>query len=174
MRALIYHVATTLDGFLAREDGSFDFFPTQGDHVDDYLASLASYGDAVMGKATYQVGLQFGVTDPYPMLRTHVLSRTLGPINDPKIHVVRDDAVGFVRELKQGDGKPIYLCGGAALASSLFAAQLIDEVRVKLNPVMLGHGLALAPGLGAPLPLHLIDTRTYTSGVVLLRYRTQA
>jgi hypothetical protein len=50
MRKLKYHVASTADGFIAREDGSFDCFPMEGDHVNEYLESLKSYGAVLMGR----------------------------------------------------------------------------------------------------------------------------
>ena len=62
MRKLVYHIATTADGFVARKDHSFDCFPMEGEHVNDYLASLAGYGTALMGRRTYELGLKFGVT----------------------------------------------------------------------------------------------------------------
>lgn len=170
MPALVYHVATTLDGFLAREDGSFDFFPTEGDHIADYVASLSSYGAVLMGRRTYEVGLRMGVTDPYPHLTTYVVSRTMKASPDGRVSLVRDDVAGFVRQLKEQPGQDLYLCGGGLLASTLFAAGLIDEVRLKVNPVLLGAGIQLAPGLGALLPLRLRSTRVYGSGVVLLSY----
>lgn len=64
------HVATTAAGFIVREDGSFDYFPTEGEHVADYLKSLQSYGAVLMGRNTYEVGLKVGVTDPYPHLKS--------------------------------------------------------------------------------------------------------
>ena len=100
MRTLKYHVASTADGFIAREDGSFDCFPAQGDHVDDYLESLKTYGAVLMGRKSYEVGLKMGVTDPYPHLKSYVFSRTMNMSPDPRVEIVRGDVAGFVRKLK--------------------------------------------------------------------------
>lgn len=190
LRKLKYHVAMTLDGFIAREDDSTDFFPhlSPPDHVMDYLDDLAStYDTVVMGRSTYEFGLKVGVTDPYPSMETHVCSRTMKESPSPRVNLVRDDAVGFVRELKsrpgqQKDmsrivraaqlrvGKDIYLCGGGILATTLFDAGLIDEVIIKVNPVLLGSGKALAPRLSQLVGLELLGTQTYQSGVVVLHY----
>lgn len=189
-RKLKYHVAMTLDGFIARDDDSVDFFPNLSppDHVMDYFDDLASaYDTVVMGRGTYEFGLKVGVTDPYPSLETHVCSRSMKESPDPRVHLVREDVVGFVRELKsrpgqQKDisrivraaqmsvGKDIYLCGGGLLATALFDAGLVDEVLIKLNPVMIGSGKALAPRLAQLVGLELLATKTYRSGVVLLHY----
>jgi dihydrofolate reductase len=193
MRKLKYHVAMTLDGFIAREDDSVDFFPNLSppDHVMDYFDDLASaYDTVIMGRGTYEMGLKVGVTDPYPSLETHVCSRSLKESPDPRVHLVREDVIGFVRELKsrpgqQKDmsrivraaqlsvGKDIYLCGGGLLATTLFDAGLIDEVLIKLNPVMIGAGKALAPRLSPLVGLELLSTKVYGSGVVLLHYNVK-
>jgi len=163
-------VATSVDGFIARTDHTFDCFPMEGAHVDDYLETLKAYDTVVMGRRTYEVGLRAGVSDPYPWMDTWVFSRTLGSSPSPRVRVVAEDPTLTVRRLEEGDGGPIYLCGGGALASSLFAAGLVDSVWVKLNPMVLGDGVPFAPGLRAQPRLTLTGTERYDSGVVLLRY----
>lgn len=91
----LLHGYTTVDKFIAREDGSFDFFLMEGDHVADLLklfpetipahlreklgiASENQIFDAVlMGRGTYEVGLKEGITNPYPQMKQYVVSRTL-------------------------------------------------------------------------------------------------
>lgn len=170
MRKLSYYVATSVDGFIAREDGSFDCFPGEGAHVQAYLDSLAGYGAVVMGRRTYQVGIDMGVTNPYPHMKTYVFSRSLSESPDPAVTLVSGDPAPVVRALKEEEGKPIYLCGGADLAAQLFAAGLVDEVVLKLNPLVLGEGIPFAATLPEPLRLELRDTRVYDSGVVFLWY----
>jgi len=171
MRKLKYHVASSADGFIAREDGSFDCFPGKGDHVAEYLDSLKSYGAVLMGRKTYEVGLKMGVTDPYPFLKSYVFSRTMKKSPDERVEIVSENAGEMVRKLKDESGKDIYLCGGAKLAAELFKEKLVDEVILKLNPLLLGSGIPLLPDIGRHIDLELIDTKVYTSGVVLLSYR---
>ena len=187
-RKLKYHVATSLDGFIAREDDSVDFFPTDLPPILDYVDTLASaYDTVVMGRGTYEPGLKMGITDPYPSLETYVVSRTLTESPSPRVHLVREDPVGFIRELKQRPGarkdmsrviravqlsvpKDIYLCGGGTLARTLFEAGLIDEVLIKLNPVLIGAGKGVAPAIPQKVELELLSTKAYRTGLVLLHY----
>lgn len=169
-RKLTYHVATTLDGFIAREDHTFDCFANEGDHVTEYVATLRTYGAVVMGRKTYDIGLQFGVTDPYPYLETYVVSRSMKESPDPKVRLIADGVVGAMRTLKAQEGKDIYLAGGGELATQLFTAGLVDEVLIKLNPVLLGSGIPLVSRLGAHINLELLSTKVYRTGVVLLQY----
>ena len=171
MRKLVYHVASTVDGFIAHPDHTNDGFLGAGEHADEYLASLKSDYDVVlMGRRTYEFGLQFGVTDPYPWLKQYVVSRTMRGDPDPNVELVRDDVEGLVQRLKAEDGKAIYLCGGAELVGKLFATGHVDELLIKLNPVVFGAGVPL---VAAPIPttaLQLLDVKRYDNGVLLLRY----
>lgn len=170
MRLVKYHVAATVDGYIAHRDGSFDGFPMEGDHVDDFLASLASYDAVLMGTKTYEVGLKVGQTDPYPPLKPYVFSHSITESPDPRVELVADDAAGFVRRMKSEPGKDIWLCGGAELASTLLDAQVVDEIIVKLNPRLFGTGIPIMRG-DRVTALELQDTKVYDSGVVLLTYR---
>lgn len=173
MRKLKYHVAITADGFIAREDGSFDCFPAEGQHVADYLESLNSYGAVLMGRHTYEVGLRVGITNPYPHLKTYVFSRTMKESPDECVELVAEKGADVVRTLKDEAGQDIYLCGGANLATALFEDELIDEVILKVNPLLLGSGVPLLSHIGRHITLELIASRVYDSGVVLLSYRVR-
>jgi len=175
MRGLKYHVATTVDGFIGHEDGSVDGFVMEGDHATDFLESLQNDYDVVlMGRKTYEFGLRLGVTDPYPWLEQYVFSRTMEKCPDPNVVLVSENVVGFVRDLKDKAGKGIYLCGGADLAATLFAEGLIDEIVLKVNPVLFGSGIPLFSEAVEQTALDLTGAKSYDNGVLLLRYRTRA
>ena len=188
MRPVVYYVAATVDGHIARTDGSFDAFPIDEEYLAALLAEfpetipghLRSAGasrtdnrhfDAVlMGRTTYEVGLRAGVSSPYPTLDQYVVSTTMAASPHPDVTLVGDSVVDAVSDLKRGPGKAIWLCGGARLASTLFSAGLVDEVVLKLNPVLFGSGIPLV-GRGIDhMKLNLLDAFVHPSGHVRLHY----
>lgn len=188
MRNLVYYVACTVDGFIAREDGSFDFFPATGAHyahlVEEYPETMPGpardamgithvpnrhFDAVVMGRLTYEVGSKVGLTSPYPQLRQYVVSSSMTESPDASVTLVRDDPVSLVRRLKQEEGRDVWLCGGGALASVL--ADEIDTLILKVNPVALGRGIPMfASSEAHPRPLELLDHRVFDGGVAIHRY----
>ena len=189
MRQLVYYVAVTLDGFIAREDGSFDDFPWDDDFgsallamfPETFPAALRSddapnqrFGAVLMGRRTYEVGLREGITSPYPTLDQYVFSRAMTESPDPAVALVRDDAVDAVRRLKAGEGDDIWLCGGGELAGVLFRAELVDELILKLNPIVFGTGTPIISGRIDARSLELLETRRFPSGHMILRYAVRS
>ena len=187
MRKLTYFIAVTADGYIARDDGSLDCFPMTGEHLP-YIAkeypetipghlraALGVQGDnrhfdsVLMGRRTYEVGSAIGFTSPYPHLRQYVVSISMRASLDPEVHLVSHDPVDLVRTLKQEDGLGIWLCGGARLAGALYGE--IDELILKINPIVLGMGIPLFLGASGPTTLALTDQRTFDGGVAIHRYR---
>jgi dihydrofolate reductase len=174
MRQLTYHVACTVDGFIAHEDHTVEGFLSEGEHVTDYLESLKNdYDIALMGRRTYEFGFQYGVTNPYPWMKQYVLSRSMKESPDPDVELVSENFMDFVRELKKGTGKDIYLCGGSELAASLLAEGLIDRLILKLNPVLFGSGLPMFSEANRQVSLELTGSKAYENGVLLLHYRVK-
>lgn len=193
VRKLVYYVACSVDGFIARPDGSFDWSLPHGEHFADLIARYPetfpghlrgvlgitganqAFDAILMGRATYEVGLAIGVTNPYPQLRQYLFSRTLERSPDPSIELVRTDPAARVRALKEEPGKDIWLCGGSQLARAVLPE--IDELILKVNPVLIGSGIPLvANGTedGAPTDtaLTLVDLQRYANGFVLMHYAT--
>ena len=186
MRKLVYYVACTADGFIAREDGSFDCFLMEGEHLIDLFASFPEtvpahlrerlgvnapnqHFDAVlMGRATYEVGIPLGVTSPYPHLQQYVFSHSLERSPDPDVVLVSTDALAKVKELKQAAGKDIWLCGGGELAADLFPE--IDKLILKVNPVVIGTGIPLFRRGVKPTNLDLLESKRYSNGFIMNTY----
>jgi len=189
MRDLIYYVACTVDGFIARPDGSVDFALPEGEHLTDLARSFPEtfpthlrgafniagpnrlFDTVLMGRKTYQVGLDAGFTNPYGHLRQYVFSRSLARSPEPNIELVSSDPLPFVAVLKRQPGLNIWLCGGAELATVLFP--LIDELIVKVNPVLIGSGIPLFSGGTGQAHLTLLSTKAYENGFTLSHYRVK-
>ncbi len=171
MRKVVYHVATSVDGFIARTNGSFEDFPFDSEVVEDFFAAIEDFGTVLMGRKTYEVGLAEGKTNPYPGLESLVFSRSFASSPDPAVRLVSEGAVEVVRELKEREGKAIWLCGGADLAGQLCVAGLVDELVVKLNPLLLGSGISLVSTVVEPTKLELLGHKAYAGGTFRLRYR---
>lgn len=186
MRKLVYFVATSADGSIAGPRGEIDFFPLQGDHIAAQLEELpetlprhvreslgvptriARFDTVVMGRTTYEPALAIGVTDPYAPLETIVFSRTLPPRSDGTLRVTGDDPVRVVRELKAREGRDIWLCGGGKLAGAL--VDEIDELVLKVNPVLAPGGIRPFDGSAPPRKLNLRARRAFESGVTWLTF----
>jgi dihydrofolate reductase len=192
VRKLTYFVASTIDGYIAAPDGSDPsgpegFFVQDGGHTDaiftDYSDILPAparkalginppikvFDTVVEGRGSCEVGLKAGVPDAYPHLRHYVFSRSINENpNAPNERFVASDPREKVRELKRQKGKKIWLVGGSKIASTLRPE--IDELIVKLHPVIAGSGIPLFTGEFAPQRFKLTEQRIFDSGVLFLTY----
>ncbi len=101
MRALVYYVATSLDGFSADPQDRYDAFVVDDDLLAFHTGYLDRFDAVVMGRRTYDIGLALGVTSPYPQMAEQVVfSRTLTRSPDPAVTVTSDDPVAAVRAMK--------------------------------------------------------------------------
>lgn len=187
MRKLTYFVACSVDGFICREDGSLGDFDFEGPHVVDLLREypetipthLREYFDVewenkqfdtvLMGRRTYEVGLNSGYADPYSHLSQYVFSRSLTSLPNSNVTLVANDPIAQVRKLKSQDGLGIWLCGGASLASSIVPE--IDEIVIKSNPFLMGRGKALFDESMPRTPLEKLEHRVYSNGFMLKKYQ---
>jgi dihydrofolate reductase len=176
MAQLIYHIATTLDSFIADNNGIADqsIFLYDGDHVTDFLADVKGYDAVLMGGKTYEYGFQFGLKPGEPSafkdLKHYIFSSSIQYESNDKVELVKDDAVEFIRNLKnKGKGK-LWLCGGSMLAGSLIKEKMIDQIVLKINPVIIGEGKPLFDGVKPHLKLDLIDIKHFDNGVIKPAY----
>ncbi|KAA2255450.1 dihydrofolate reductase [Solihabitans fulvus] len=187
MRTLTYYIAATIDGYIADQQGGFDFFlPFEGEVAAAILADWpetmpvhargplgltdvpnARFDAVLMGRGTYEPALAAGITSPYSHLRQYVFSRTIDQL-DPEVEIVSGDPLEFVRELKRQEGMGIWLCGGGRLAGALLTE--IDELVIKRHPIVAGTGIPLFDGPFDPTGFTRAADRTFDSGVTFETY----
>lgn len=188
MRKLVYYVAASVDGYIADRNGDFSDFPQRPDTLKELFArypetcpvhvmeALGVAGEArrfdavIMGRRTHQPALDAGLLDGgYPHLAQYVVTHEPLPPSSSGYRIDRDPA-GFITHLKRQSGKDIWLCGGGNLAAQLLDE--IDEIQIKVNPILLGEGIPLIRGSKAPLPLLLVESEQLPGGIVLNTYRS--
>lgn len=166
-RRLRYHVAVSLDGFIAGPAGEYDWIVM--DPAIDFAAMYRQFDTAVMGRKTYEVTAQSG-PDWMPGPEAVVFSRTLPAATRKGVRITNDDPREVVKALKARPGKDIWLFGGGELFRTLLDAGLVDTVEVAVIPVLLSRGIPLLPP-GAAAKLTLTDQKTLPdSGIVCLAY----
>ncbi len=176
MRPVILFIATSADGFIARENGAIDWLPADDNNDYGYRAFIRTVDTVLMGRKTYEQVVTFGAF-PYPDKRCYVFSRgrTQGSATTkrpPSVTFVRMDPVAFVRRLRRRKGGSICLAGGAGLIRPLHEAGVIDEYIISICPVVIGSGIPLFLEAKVERPLRLTRHRIYKTGVVQLTYKT--
>lgn len=170
MVRITYYVAASLDGFIADAAGGVDWLPQSNADDYGYAEFYAGVETLVMGRRTYDQALSFGEW-PYPGKAAYVFTHN-PPLDGPTgVRFVQASAPDFVRDILEHHSGAMWLVGGADLADQFRQAGLIDEYRVFVIPVILGQGVPLFGGTGAPTVLRLESTETHADGLVELRYR---
>jgi dihydrofolate reductase len=170
MRPARYNVATSLDGFIADARGGIDWIPH--DATVDFAAIFAKVDTVLLGRHSY--ALVRTSTPPWRTgTRIFVFSTTLSPEDHPGATVINRDADAAVSALRSEPGSgEIWLFGGGTLCASLLDAGQVDSVEVTVVPVILGGGVPMTAPIAHRQSLRLLDTHTYPSGMVTLRYIT--
>jgi dihydrofolate reductase len=166
MRRIRYHVAASLDGYIAGPDGEFDWIVMDPDI--DFAEMTAQFDTFLIGRRTYEVMQSMGSDAGEG--ETIVFSRTLRQADHPKVRIVADDVEATLQALRARPGKDIWLFGGGELFRSLLAAGLVDTVEPAIIPVLLGGGVPFLPPPATQAKLTLTGQKVYGTGIVLLEY----
>jgi dihydrofolate reductase len=189
-RTMIAALQVSLDGFTQGPNGEKDWVDSWADaielipDVDTFVLGAHMYPDygkyweSIYANPERVVPFQGRVPSKseiaYARLAAKtphiVLSTTLKSVSWPTAQIVRD--VAELRSLKGQPGKNMYVVGGATLVASLLNADLIDELRLIVHPIILGKGQALFGGVNKRLSLALVEVKSSESGRVIVTYRT--
>jgi len=180
MRKVIFGGANSLDNFIAREDGSYDWI-LFGDEAAELMKDMWSRFDTiVMGRKTYDVAAATApkskskkAKNPYGNIRTIVFSKTLQPGAKNGVEITNEDPGKFVRKLKKEKGKDICVMGGGELGKSLLEAGVVDEIGFNIHPVLLGSGVPLFHKMKKQIDLELVECRPFKNGTVYVLYNVK-
>ncbi len=180
MRRVILSINVTLDGCCDHTEVIAD------DELHRYATDLLDDSDGVLfGRVTYELfesywpsvassasGTKAEVDFARKLnyKRKYVVSRTLDKIQWKNSFLIKGDLAHEVSKLKQEDGNDIVVLGSPGLASALARLGLIDEYQLLVQPILAGRGPTLFQGISERLNLKLVETRSFSSGVVMLRY----
>ena len=178
------HMAASLDGFIARKDGSVDWLETSDEFVDGdemdpefvetFLKTIDCY---VMGSRTYETALRFeaqGLGWSYGDKPTFVLSSRKLPRTRETVEFYSGDLTRFVEERLRPRFRSIWFVGGGVVAAECLRLELADEVRYSILPILIGDGIRFFEKLDKDVALHLAEVKAYKSGMVELRYEVRA
>jgi len=171
MRKLILYVATSLDGYIARENGDVDFLDFKGKENYGYPKFSSSVDTVLLGYKTYEKSLSFP-GNPFENKEYYVFTRKTSFPDDKRVHFVNKDMNTFVSSLlKTEKRKNIWLMGGGDFVQSVMEANIrIDELMIFVLPLILGSGLPLFVKGLPETRFVLKDSHAYSNGLVKLHY----
>jgi dihydrofolate reductase len=169
MRKVILGLGISIDGYIARLDGTFDFlFMPKDFSMAKFFASIDT---GIMGRKTYDVAKAQGGGSFGPKIKTYVLSRTLPPGEREGNTFVNVSPQGLVEKIRRSKGKDIWLMGGGEIARDFLRADLVDELYLGVVPVLLGEGRPLFPSGFPQRNFELIENKTFSRGLISLKYK---
>jgi dihydrofolate reductase len=174
------HMAASLDGFIARKDGSVEWMETADEFeggeamgpefIEAFLKTIDCY---VMGSRTYETALRFeakGLGWAYGDKPTFVLTHRELPRTRDTVEFYSGDLEQLVNERLRPRFRSIWFVGGGVVSAECFRLRLADEVRYSILPILIGEGIPFFDKFDGDIALHLMEVKAYKSGVVALRY----
>ncbi|MEV0173105.1 dihydrofolate reductase family protein [Streptomyces sp. NPDC050803] len=184
MRSVTYSMNVSLDGYIAGPDGDFNWTAPDDDVFRSWIDEIRQLDVYLLGRRLYETMLYWETADQDPSLDAArlewaalwnalpkvVFSTTLSAVQG-NARLAAGGPVEEIERLRAEPGEGNIAIGGATLAAEAAAAGLIDEYRVRVYPVLVGGGLSYFPQGERREDLELVETRTFSSQVIYLRYR---
>jgi dihydrofolate reductase len=186
MRKVVLVMHISLDGMVAGPGGELDWINVSDLEIFPYVARITEQADVnLFGRTTYQMmegywptaGDQPGATEHdishsrwLNAVEKVVFSTTLSEVTWNNARIVRGDIAGEIVRIREKPGKNLIVIGSTHFAWELIRLNLIDQYWLTVNPVVLGRGIPLFPEIDAKIPLKLVSSKVFDSGVVGLCY----
>jgi dihydrofolate reductase len=171
-RKIIVHIATSVDGYIARLDNSLDWLTNRTAPKGFYgLPEFAQSTDAkILGRKTFDLSVKMGAGFKRDE-QHYVFSRqpAPGPL-PPGVEFVNESISSFVKRLREQPGKNIWLMGGGEIIASFLNEGAIDEFVITILPTFIGEGIPLIAPHHRDTPLRLIAANAFADGAVQVHY----
>jgi dihydrofolate reductase len=184
MRRVTYSMNVSLDGYIVGPDGDFDWTPPDEEVFRSWIDEIRQVGVYLLGRRLYETMLYWETADQDPSLDDSrlewaaiwkalpkvVFSTTLSAVQG-NARVASGGLEEEIERLRAEPAEDNIAIGGATLAAEAAGLSLIDEYRCRVYPVLVGGGIPFFPQRERRVDLELVETRTFSSLVVYLRYR---
>jgi dihydrofolate reductase len=177
MRKVVLGLGISLDGYIARLDGSVDFLFMPKDYsMGPFFKTIDT---AIMGRKTYEVGLKMGGAGAFggSSMIYYVMSRSQAPGERDGVTFTNQTPADLIAQIRKRRSKNMWHMGGGELAREFLKADLVDGLYLGVVPVLLGEGLPLFPGGFPQRNFALLENKTFSKGLIALKYerlRTKA
>lgn len=173
MNKVIYYVASSLDGYISGANDDISKFILHDGVVEKYKSDLLKFKTVIMGRKTYEFGYKYGLEPgkpAYSHMQHYIFSNTLQIENcAPQVHIEKL-SIDRIKEIVVDSDTDIYLCGGGQFAGWLLSHGLINHLKLKLNPIVLGDGVRLFGDAKISFIGKLIKKEAFDGGVQFLTY----
>ena len=164
----IVYIATSLDGFIARKNGDIDWLEEDPSY-DYYLEFIKNIEVILMGAATYEKVMSFGIDWPYPEKRSYVFTHKKIHSEEKNIEFTDEDMSSFMNWIQAETKGNIWIMGGSNLINQFLKKGLVDEIIVGILPIVLGGGIPLFTEQD-DIKLELTKVSSYEKGMVQIHY----
>jgi dihydrofolate reductase len=184
MRSVTYSMGVSLDGYIVGPDGGFDWSEPSEEVFRSWIDEIQGVGVHLLGRRLYETMLYWETADQDPSLDDSMRewAALWNPLPKVVFSTTLSDVQGHARlasgglaeeieRLRAEPGEGDIAIGGATLAAEAAALGLIDEYRPRVCPLLVGGGIPFFPQRERRVDLELVETRTFSSRVVYLRYR---
>lgn len=173
MRKIKLYIATSLNSKIACSDGSVEWLenmpnPEKTDY--GYTAFYDSIDTTIQGYTTYNQIIKWGIQFPYKGKKNYVLTKQRNIKNTEFVEFITENHVDFIKNIKEQNGGDIWLIGGSQANTLILNAGLLDEIIVFVMPIILSGGIDLFDAFPIQTHLKLLETKSYASGVVEMKY----